>query len=381
MNIKKITNTVLQFSINRMIEILGIFVAIIGILLLIALVSYSPNDPNFIFPQNTQISNVLGFQGSYISDLFLQSIGIISYLLSVTLVITGINVFRGKDLFLIIENIFYSILYCIFGSLFFDYFYQDTFELYINGNGGFVGQYLGQSFFGNIINLQASFLYYFLIILISGLFLISVNFNLQFSWIIFFSLLFPFGALLALVATNVCVRSSLLRITKLLRRPIPRVVAGIGEFASLFLPIVVKIAIFMNLFVVVFTLEGLEAFKNTIKITDLLVFDPTTRNSTASAESDELCGIVPVQNMFPPTAQYTIPFNQRFFSMVMLLIGIWQVLNVVLQWIALFFRGTNVVTRKQMAQRKYLVQRVMHDRGVWQPQGQAGLEPLLHQDS
>ena len=183
MNIKKITNTVLQFSINRMIEILGIFVAIIGILLLIALVSYSPNDPNFIFPQNTQINNVLGFQGSYISDLFLQSIGIISYLLSVTLVITGINVFRGKDLFLIIENIFYSILYCIFGSLFFDYFYQDTFELYINGNGGFVGQYLSKSFFGNIINLQPSVLYYFLIILIFGLFFVSINFNLHVSWI------------------------------------------------------------------------------------------------------------------------------------------------------------------------------------------------------
>ena len=183
MNIKKITNTVLQFSINRMIEILGIFVAIIGILLLIALVSYSPNDPNFIFPQNTQISNVLGFQGSYISDLFLQSIGIISYLLSVTLIITGINVFRGKDLFLIIENIFYSILYCIFGSLFFDYFYQETFELYINGNGGFVGQYLSRSFFGNIINLQPSVLYYFLIILIFGLFFVSINFNLHVSWI------------------------------------------------------------------------------------------------------------------------------------------------------------------------------------------------------
>ena len=183
MNIKKITNTVLQFSINRMIEILGIFIAIIGILLLIALVSYSPNDPNFIFPQNTQISNILGFQGSYISDLFLQSIGIISYLLSVTLVITGINVFRGKDLFLTIENIFYSILYCIFGSLFFDYFYQDTFELYINGNGGFVGQYLSNSFFGNIINLQPSVLYYFLIILIFGLFFVSINFNLHVSWI------------------------------------------------------------------------------------------------------------------------------------------------------------------------------------------------------
>ncbi len=184
MNIKKIANTVLQFSINRVIEILGTSLAIIGILLLIALVSYSPNDPNFIFPQNTQISNILGFQGSYISDLFLQSIGIISYLLSVTLVITGINVFRDKDLFLIIENIFYSILYCIFGSLFFNFFYQDTFELYINGNGGFVGQYLSQSFFGNLINFQPFVSYYLLIITILGLFLVSVNFNPQFFWII-----------------------------------------------------------------------------------------------------------------------------------------------------------------------------------------------------
>ena len=124
MNIKKIASTTLQFTINRLIEIIGISISVIGILLLLALISYSPSDPNFIFPENTKIQNILGFHGSYISDLFFQSIGIISYLLSVTLVITGINVFRGKDLFLIIENIFYSILYCIFGSLFFDYFYK-----------------------------------------------------------------------------------------------------------------------------------------------------------------------------------------------------------------------------------------------------------------
>ena len=83
MNIKKITNSVLQFAINRVIEIIGASVAIIGILLLIALFSYSPNDPNFIFPKNTEIQNFLGFQGSYISDLFFQSIGIISYLVSI----------------------------------------------------------------------------------------------------------------------------------------------------------------------------------------------------------------------------------------------------------------------------------------------------------
>ena len=122
MNIKKIANNTLQFTINRLIEILAIAVSIIGFLLLISLISYSPSDPNFIFPENTQIHNLLGFQGSYISDLFFQSIGIISYLLSVTLIITGINVFIKKDLFMIIENIFFAILYCIIGAFFFSFF-------------------------------------------------------------------------------------------------------------------------------------------------------------------------------------------------------------------------------------------------------------------
>ena len=110
MNIKKIANTILQFIIRRLIEIIGVSVTVISILFLIALISYSPNDPNFIFPEKTEIQNILGFQGSYISDLFFQSIGIISYLLSLTFLITGINIFRTKNLFIFIENTFFIIL-------------------------------------------------------------------------------------------------------------------------------------------------------------------------------------------------------------------------------------------------------------------------------
>ena len=184
MNIKKIVNTALQFTINRMIEILGTCVTIIGLLLLVALISYSPSDPNFIFPNNVEIKNIFT-PSSFISDLFFQSIGIISYFLSITLIVTGVNVFRGKDLFLVIENIFFATLYCMLGSLFFDYFHQNAFELYINGNGGFVGQYLSQTFFGDLINLQVTFFYYFLIILTFSLFLVSTILNLQKFWSLF----------------------------------------------------------------------------------------------------------------------------------------------------------------------------------------------------
>ena len=142
MDIKKTANLLLNFTIKRLAEILGFAIFATGTLLLIALITYSPEDPNFIFPDNSEIKNLLGFQGSFISDLFFQSVGIISYLISLTFILTGINIFRFKEFFLIVENIFFAIIYCVFGTLFFSYFYTDAFTLYINGNGGFIGKFI-----------------------------------------------------------------------------------------------------------------------------------------------------------------------------------------------------------------------------------------------
>ena len=179
MNIKKITNSILLFIAKRLTEIFGILILISGILLLISLISYSAEDPNFIFPENTEINNILGFRGSYISDLFFQSIGLISYLFSLTLIFTGLNIYLSKDLFLIIENIFYSVSYLILGASFFNHFYDSTFVLFINGNGGFVGYYLNENLFRKLITLNENISFYFLIILIIALFLLSINFNLK----------------------------------------------------------------------------------------------------------------------------------------------------------------------------------------------------------
>ena len=184
MNIKKIANAAFVFIVKRLSEISGIFILISGFLLFISLITYSPEDPNFIFPENMEIKNWLGFKGSYISDLFFQSVGLTSYLFSITLVFTGINMFFNKDFFLIIENVFYSILYLSIGSLFFSYFYNTTFALFINGNGGFIGAYLSENIFKNLISLNEIISYYVLIILILGLFLLSINFNLK-KFIIF----------------------------------------------------------------------------------------------------------------------------------------------------------------------------------------------------
>ena len=179
MNIKKIVNITLLFIAKRLTEIFGFLILSAGIFLFVSLISYSPEDPNFIFPENTEIKNLLGFRGSYISDIFFQSIGLISYLVSLTLIFTGINIIIRKDFFLIIENIFYSILYSIFGSLFLNHFYNTAFALFINGNGGFIGNYLNENFFKNLLSLNENISYYFLIILIIILFLLSINFSLK----------------------------------------------------------------------------------------------------------------------------------------------------------------------------------------------------------
>src|SRR5210317_1500114 len=113
MDIKKIVKNFLNFTLNRLIEIFGILVSIAGILVFLALFTYSPEDPNFIFPENTEIKNLLGFQGSFTSDLLFQSFGLSAYLLPITLFFTGISITLKKDLFLLIENFFYSILYLI----------------------------------------------------------------------------------------------------------------------------------------------------------------------------------------------------------------------------------------------------------------------------
>ena len=177
MDIKKTGKLFINFTIKRIIEIFGIIIFSAGILLALSLISYSPDDPNFVFPDSAKINNILGFQGALVADLFFQSIGLVSYLFSLTLIITGINIFRLKDFFLIIENIFFTIIYSLLGSFFLEYFYSNSFTLYINGNGGFIGSYLKQTVLTSLVQFNETIFYYVLIILNLTFFLVSINFH------------------------------------------------------------------------------------------------------------------------------------------------------------------------------------------------------------
>ena len=92
MKLKKLANNAMNFGINRVIEIIGMGILIAGILLLISLISFYPDDPNFIFPDNIEIKNIFGYRGSFTADIFFQSFGIISLLIPVSLIASGVSI-------------------------------------------------------------------------------------------------------------------------------------------------------------------------------------------------------------------------------------------------------------------------------------------------
>jgi len=174
----KFINKIGSFCIKRLAELVALSLIIVSILLLISLLSYSPEDPNFIFSENITIKNLMGSKGSYVSDLFFQSFGLISILIPITYFFTGINLLISKTFLILIENTFFVVLYIFCGCLFFTAFYEESFWLVINGNNGFLGNLFQNNFILNMVNSNKEISYYLLIILISLVFLKSINFKI-----------------------------------------------------------------------------------------------------------------------------------------------------------------------------------------------------------
>ncbi len=184
MKIKTFVEKSSSFLINRLSELAGIILLGLSLLLFLALISYSPEDPNFIFPENAEIKNLLGRKGSYVSDILYQSIGLISLLIPISFFLISISIIIDKKILHIFESLFFIILYSIVGTLFFTVFHTETFWLTINGNNGFVGNVFEKAFFIDLINFNPQISYIVLTFLILIFFLLSINFKLKFIKIV-----------------------------------------------------------------------------------------------------------------------------------------------------------------------------------------------------
>ena len=163
MDFKNILLNTSNIILDKIIQLFGILLIFLGFLFLLSLISYTPEDPNFIFSENKKINNFLGFKGGVISDFFFQAIGLISYLIPLSLLITGINILLNKTIIIFFESIFFIILYSLVGSIYLSIFYQSSFFLTINGNGGFIGNFLTSGFLKQLVMVNEIISYYCLI--------------------------------------------------------------------------------------------------------------------------------------------------------------------------------------------------------------------------
>ncbi len=157
---------------KRLIELSSSIIILIDIFLLLSILSYSPSDPNFIYnPENIKINNIGGFYGSVISDLLLQSFGLISFFIILNLFIWGVKLFIRKKIINFIPKIFFTFIYIISGTFFISNFSNNSFWLVDNGNGGFVGKIIQEKFY-IFLNLNDNLYFNYSLLIISLIFFI-----------------------------------------------------------------------------------------------------------------------------------------------------------------------------------------------------------------
>ena len=179
MNSQILTN-INSFLRKRLIESLGALLIFIGIILLAIIISYSPDDPNFIYtPENVEINNIGGFYGSVISDFFLQSLGLISILFVFNLLSWGLSLINEKIINNFTTKIFFTFVYLIFGTTVLNIFYNSSFWLIDNGNGGFVGRTIKENIYYFTPLIENQYVIFALILLTIISFILSLSLKLN----------------------------------------------------------------------------------------------------------------------------------------------------------------------------------------------------------
>ena len=175
----KIIPKISAFFFSRLIEALAIVFILSSLLYFLSLVSYHPDDANFLHSEKKIIINFLGFKGSVLADFIFQSIGLIGYLFTINLFIWGLSAFKNKNFDFLIYNLFYTSIYFISGSTSFSIYKDQSFILHANGNGGFVGKIIKDIIVNYFKNIEIKIILLILILISILFFILSINLNFQ----------------------------------------------------------------------------------------------------------------------------------------------------------------------------------------------------------
>ena len=134
-------DNITNFIKRRLIEFFGLILIAFFLLYTFAIVNYSAENSTLIYKaDNSDTTSVFYYYSNIIADLFLQSFGLISFLIGITIFSWGINLIISKKIPNILSRFFYIVIYIFFGCLFIYSSYNNSFWLIDNGNSGFVGE-------------------------------------------------------------------------------------------------------------------------------------------------------------------------------------------------------------------------------------------------
>ncbi|MDC0628024.1 DNA translocase FtsK 4TM domain-containing protein [Pelagibacteraceae bacterium] len=185
-------NSVTNFLKKRTFELLGVILILASVVLAISFATYAPEDPSLIYGNsNIEIKNFFGLYGSSIADLFLQSLGLTSFLLLANFLFLGLNLLIKKEIKKILLKLFFMIAYLIFASVFIYLTFNNSFWLIDNGNSGFVGK-ISYNFISNLAPWIDSEYSLFLIFFFTIVFFIfSSDLNIKNILVQMFKLILP----------------------------------------------------------------------------------------------------------------------------------------------------------------------------------------------
>ncbi len=183
-------NSLTNFLKKRTFEFVGLLLISLGIALTISFATYSPSDPSLIYgDSSSNIKNFFGIYGSKVSDFLLQSFGLISFLVLITLISWGFKLIIKKELKNIFFKLFFLTLYLICGCTFLHITFNNSFWLLDNGNSGFVGELVYNFIYQYTPFIESQYTSFGLIALTVLFFILSSDINLK----IIFTMLFPFS--------------------------------------------------------------------------------------------------------------------------------------------------------------------------------------------
>ncbi len=131
----------IDFLKRRVAELAGLAMVFISGGFIFSLSVYSPDSPSFILKsEQLDFTDYFGSLANAISDIFLQSFGLVSFLIGISLLLWGIKLILEKRINKILNKLFYTILYISSGCLLVYIFNNNSFWLIYHGNAGFVGE-------------------------------------------------------------------------------------------------------------------------------------------------------------------------------------------------------------------------------------------------